>query len=450
MSNNQKIGKKVVNPLSAGSIIQIACEMLKYINKQILFHNERTAFIALNIARHMGLGKEYSLQNLVILSLFHTIGFFRDDTFFSYSASEDKIDYFTKDHFIESKYVFSCYYLEFMTPLKQDALALENFFQPYNKDMEKYIYQEKIKSILYFSARISDYIYRNPDSPLPEDLNSLEPGQFNPLVVQSFQQINHNNSIINQIKTKTHLNFLYNYVSKITLSDKDKNCYLKLVTYLLDFKSTSTMTHSINTSCYALALGMRFNLSQDDISQLFISSMLHDIGKICTPQKILEAPGKLSPEEMGIMRYHVNHSKKILTDLVPENILEDVYRHHEKLNGNGYPNHLTEAELSLIQRIITIADITSALSDSRSYKGEFSVEETFTIMQKMTDNGELDKNIISVLFNQYDSIMEDLRFFQKTLQADFSQIFMRYNDFVFNDIEPLVDAVEVIDTVEYI
>ena len=46
--------------------------------------------------------------------------------------------------------------------------------------------------------------------------------------------------------------------------------------------------------------------------------------------------------------------------------------------------------------------------------------------------------------------MEDLRFFQKTLQADFSQIFMRYNDFVFNDIEPLVDAVEVIDTVEYI
>ena len=150
------------------------------------------------------------------------------------------------------------------------------------------------------------------------------------------------------------------------------------------------------------------------------------------------------------MRYHVNHSKKILTDLVPENILEDVYRHHEKLNGNGYPNHLTEAELSLIQRIITIADITSALSDSRSYKGEFSVEETFTIMQKMTDNGELDKNIISVLFNQYDSIMEDLRFFQKTLQADFSQIFMRYNDFVFNDIEPLVDAVEVIDTVEYI
>ena len=246
------------------------------------------------------------------------------------------------------------------------------------------------------------------------------------------------------------MNFLYNYVSKITLSDKDKNCYLKLVTYLLDFKSTSTMTHSINTSCYALALGMRFNLSQDDISQLFISSMLHDIGKICTPQKILEAPGKLSPEEMGIMRYHVNHSKKILTDLVPENILEDVYRHHEKLNGNGYPNHLTEAELSLIQRIITIADITSALSDSRSYKGEFSVEETFTIMQKMTDNGELDKNIISVLFNQYDSIMEDLRFFQKTLQADFSQIFMRYNDFVFNDIEPLVDAVEVIDTVEYI
>lgn len=448
MSENQQVGKKVINPLSAGSIIHIACEMLKFINKQILFHNERTAFIALNLARHMGLGKEYSLNNLVILSLFHTIGFFRDDTFFSYSASEEEIDYFTKDHFIESKYVFSCYYLEFMTPLKQDALALENFFQPYNKDMEQYIYQEKIKSILYFSARISDYIHRNPYTQLPEDLNALDPGQFNPMVVQSFQQINQNNTIINQIKSKEHLKYLYNYVNKITLSEKDKNCYLKLLAYLLDFKSTSTMTHSINTSCYALALGMRFNLSQEDISQLFVSSILHDIGKICTPQKILEAPGKLSPEEMGIMRYHVNHSKKILSELVSDGILDDIYRHHEKLNGTGYPNHLTEPELTLIQRILTIADITSALNDSRSYKGKFSADKTFTIMQEMTDKGELDKNIIAVLFTQYDSILLDLKKFQKTLQADFSQIFSRYNDFVFNDVETLVDAVNVFDAVE--
>lgn len=442
MVEKRKNGKKVINPISAGSIISIACRMLKFINKQILFHNERTAFIALNIARHIGLGKEYSLQNLVILSLFHTIGFFRDDTFFSYSDNNADIDYFSKDHFVESKYVFSCYYLEYMTPLKNDALALENFLQPYNKDMEAYIYQEKIKSILYFSARISDFIRQHPDDPLPEDLNSLDPGQFNPLVVQSFEQINQSNNLIDQIKAKTHLNFLYNYISKITLSERDKNCYLKLLTYLLDFKSTSTMTHSINTSCYALSLGMRFNLSQDDISQLFISSMLHDIGKICTPQKILEAPGKLSPEEMGIMRYHVNHSKKILTDLVSDNILDDVYRHHEKLNGSGYPNHLTEPEITLIQRIITVADITSALNDSRSYKGKFSSDKTFSIMHEMTENGELDKNIMQVLFNQYDSIIKDLRKFQKTLQADFSKIFSKYNDFVFNKIDDIAELVE--------
>lgn len=440
-------GKKVVNPLSAGAIISIACRMLKYINKQILFHNERTAFIALHLARHMGLGKEYSLQNLVILALFHTIGFFNGTDFFSYSDTDEDIDYFSKNHEVESKYVFSCYYLEYMTPLKQDALSLENFLEPYNKDMENYLYQEKIKSILYFSARISDYIRRNPGQPLPQDLTTLAPGQFNPLVIQSFLRINQGNSLINQITQKTHLDYLYNYISKISLSEKDKNSYLKLLTYFLDFKSTSTMTHSINTSCYALAIGMRFNLSQDDISQLFISSMLHDIGKICTPQRILEAPGKLSPEEMGIMRYHVNHSRKILCDLVSDGIMEDVYRHHEKLNGSGYPNHLTESEITLIQRIITIADITSALNDSRSYKGKFESDKTFSILQDMTDAGELDKNVIEVLFTQYSSILKDLRIFQKTLQADFSTIFSKYNDFVFSDITS-IDINNIVDEIE--
>lgn len=442
MFYNEESNKKVVNPLSSGSILRIICEMLKQINKQILFHNERTAFIALNLARHIGLGKDYSLQNIVILSLLHTIGFFRNDTFFSYTDAEEKIDYFSKNHITESKYVFSCYYLEFMTPLKHDALALENFLQPYDKDMEQYVHQEKIKSILYFSARISDFIYKNPDSDLPQNLNNIAPNQFNPEIVHSFQQINRNNTIVSQIKEKQHLEYLDNYINKITLTDKEKNNYLKLIAYLLDFKSTSTMTHSINTSCYALALGMRFNLSQADISELFVSAMLHDIGKICTPQKILEAPGRLSPEEMGIMRYHVNHSKKILTDLVPTNILDDVYRHHEKLNGTGYPNHLTQENLTFIQRIITVSDITSALNDSRSYKDEYDADKTLSIIKEMTQNNELDSRVVDVLINHYDDIQKDIKMFQKTLKADFSKIFSNYNDFVFSNLDTLVEKIK--------
>ncbi len=112
-------------------------------------------------------------------------------------------------------------------------------------------------------------------------------------------------------------------------------------------------------------------LSPAKLSELYCSAILHDIGKIATPQRILEFPGKLAPEDMGIMRHHVNHSKRILSGHAPEQIIENVYRHHEKLDGKGYPRHLERKDLNLIQRILTVADITSALNDTRSYKAEF-------------------------------------------------------------------------------
>lgn len=435
--------KKVINPISPGSIITIACRMLKNINKHILFHNERTAFIALHIARRLNLGKSYSITNIVILALFHTIGFFKDDGFFGYSDSDSLKDLLQNNHETESKYVFGCYYLQYMTPLKKESLALETFYQSYNQDLDKFTYEEVIKSIIYFSARISDFIVKNPDQPLPQDLNSIAPNQFNPTVVKAFEKINQNDAIVNQIKSREHLTYLYNYIQKITMTDREKNQYLKLLVYILDFKSTSTMSHSINTACYALSLGLRFDLSQDMISELFVSALLHDIGKICTPQRILEASGGLSPEEMGIMRHHVNHSKRMVQDLVNEQILQNIYRHHEKLNGSGYPSKLNKNDISLVQRIITIADITSALSDSRSYKEKYDPEKTLGIINNMAEKGELDVDITNILTKNFTQIENEVTYLRKPLQADFSKILMKYNDFLFSD--SLIENFEILE-----
>lgn len=445
-SNNQKI----FSPIAPGSIITIACRMLKNVNKHILFHNERTAFISMYLARRLNLNKNYSISNIVILCLFHTIGFFKDDVFFNtadISLSAEK-DLFLNNHETEAKYVFACYYLQFMTPLKKESLALQSFFQPYNPDMERFIHEEKIKSIIYFAARVSEYVGKNPGAPLPEDLNQLDPEHFNPEVVEAFNKINTNNQMIAQIESKNHLNILYNYIQKIQMTDKEKNQYLKLLVYILDFKSTSTVTHSINTSCYALSLGMRLNLSNQLLSELFVSALLHDIGKICTPQRILEAPGQLSPEEMGIMRHHVNHSKKMVQDLVSPSILENIYRHHEKLNGKGYPQKLNKDQLNLLQRIITICDITSALNDSRSYKEKFDAEKTISILQKMAEDDELDKTVTNLLTSNFEAIKKDVHRFRKPLQADFSKILMKYNDYLFSD--SLIDNIQIHEDSDFI
>ena len=438
--------EQIHHVLKAPDMANIALRMLACINKEVVLHSVRTAYLCYKTVCVHPMNEECNSKKLVMLAIFHTLGFLREDFHFNYNPHDSNLDYFTNEKSIESKYVFACYYLEYMTPLKNDALALQNFLQPHNMDLRKYLYQEEYKDVIYMCARISDYIMKNPDKQLPADLNELAPGYFDPEYVEAFGIANKGNILTDKIRAGTHTEEINDFISTILLPEEENKMLEKMLIQLLDFKSTSTMKHSINTSGYALSLGLRMNLSSNDLTILYNSAFLHDIGKIATPQRILEFPGKLSPEDMGIMRHHVNHSKRILSGHVSEEIIETVYRHHEKLNGKGYPRHVEAKDLTLVQRILTVADITSALHDSRSYKGEFSKEKTLSIIKDMTKNGELDPEITKFVIEDFDALLEEQQFFQSMLSVDFSNVIVNYNNYILSDVGTIADSV--VDDVE--
>lgn len=441
---------KPKDTLNAGQIIRIANRMLFNINNSIVQHNERTAYLALKVAQAGGMNARCSITNLVILALFHTLGFFRQDLLYNDSPFASDFEFFSSEKKIESKYMFAYYYLEFMTPLKNDAQALEGFNLPFEETLKKFIYQTDYKSIIYMCARASDFIAKNPDKPFPADINELAPDYFDPAFAKVFNELNKNNALVDQIKNTDFFNELERFLYRVRMKPDDTHQILKLLVYFLDFKSTVTLTHSINTSCYALSLGKRLHLNDEDLNTLFTGAIVHDIGKIATPTRILEFPGKLSPEDMGIMRYHVNHTKRILGSIVSTGIFEAACRHHEKLNGNGYPSKLSAEELNTVQRVLTIADITSALTDNRSYKGEFSRERTLGIINDMTSKGELDTDIVEVLNQCFDDIRAEQKTFQIFLTVDFSNVLKEYNDYLFNDADLITQHIEDISEVEEI
>lgn len=413
--------------------------MLGSINKNITFHSLRTAYLAWKLTETIN-DNRLNTRNIVVLALYHTLGYFREDTIFGYNPHDTNIDFFSEEKQITSKYVFSCYYLKYMTPLGDDALALENFTQPFNEDMKHFLYQEKYKAIIYLCARISAYLYHHGDEYLPEDINEIAPGYFDTEYVRAFNIANRDNVLVEAVKDDNFVDELSDYLNTITFEKKDSEMLEKLLIYFLDFKSTYTVSHAINTSCYALSLGKRMKLNPEELSELYCSAILHDIGKIATPQRILEFPGKLSPEDMDIMKHHVNHSKRILSGHAPEQIIENVYRHHEKLNGTGYPQHLTGDKLNLIQRILTVADITSALNDSRSYKAEFSTDKTKSIITKMTEAGELDPAISKFVLEDFDTIVSEQQYLYKVLCVDFSHVLARHSDYIFDNTEFMADS----------
>ena len=153
-------------------------------------------------------------------------------------------------------------------------------------------------------------------------------------------------------------------------------------------------------------LARKMELPEHVCQQIYYGAMLHDLGKIGIPVSILEMPGRLSPEEMNIMRQHVVLSGQILDGCVDETIARIALRHHEKLDGAGYPLGLTGDELTSPERLLAVADIASALCMSRSYKEAYPKERCLAILWDMCQKGQIDKEIVSVLDSCFDEIME--------------------------------------------
>ena len=149
--------------------------------------------------------------------------------------------------------------------------------------------------------------------------------------------------------------------------------------------------------------------SGNDIRDVICAAMLHDLGKMEIPVEILEFPGKLSPQAMRVMRTHVDLTGQILGTNVSARVRDIALRHHEKLDGSGYPRGLSAVSLDMPQRIVAVADIISALTGTRSYKDAFSKEKTVSILKDMADNGLIDSMIVSMFVENYDTIMGAVR-----------------------------------------
>lgn len=187
--------------------------------------------------------------------------------------------------------------------------------------------------------------------------------------------------------------------------DEEANAYLAMLIHTIDFRSRVTVTHTVGVMEIGLQLARKMGFSEETCQQIYYGAMLHDLGKIGIPVSILESPGRLTQEDMAVMRSHVVLSGQILEGCVDPTIARIALRHHEKLDGSGYPLGLAKEDLTLPERLLAVADIASALCMSRSYKEAFSKERCLAILGEMCQKGELDKEITAALEKHFDEIM---------------------------------------------
>ncbi len=157
-----------------------------------------------------------------------------------------------------------------------------------------------------------------------------------------------------------------------------------------------TYVHSLRVAAYLSVFGHSIGMRDDELITLSTGGLLHDVGKMVTPQDILNKPSKLDGADWEVMKSHVENSGDILdrTPDVNAGIRIIAMQHHEKLDGSGYPLGLAGTNLSELARMSAIVDIFGALTDERAYKPAFPAEKAFAILNDL--DGQLDQKLVKV------------------------------------------------------
>lgn len=171
--------------------------------------------------------------------------------------------------------------------------------------------------------------------------------------------------------------FCFIYIRyKMKQLEKQKRIYRSIVNqsletfaHAIDAKDKDTNGHSIRVATYSRELARRMGFSSEIQEQIYYMGMLHDIGKIGIPDSILNKPGKLTEDEMLIIRSHPTIGGKILKDFTAiEGISDGARYHHERYDGTGYNKGLKGKEIPLYARIICVADCYDTMASHRVYK----------------------------------------------------------------------------------
>jgi len=169
---------------------------------------------------------------------------------------------------------------------------------------------------------------------------------------------------------------------------------IESLTSALDARDPYTAGHSRRVSQYACAIGRVMGLGRDQLNEIRVGALLHDVGKIGVRDNVLLKEGKLTPEETALIQQHPSIGRRILegvNGLQP--YLSVVELHHENWDGSGYPHGLRGEETPITARIVKIADAYDAMTSDRPYRQGMSHEKALSVFEQISGS-QLDPSVL--------------------------------------------------------
>lgn len=406
--------------INSKNVINIIRRTLNLIDKRLINHGERVSYILYKMLSCEKLYSREDILNFTVTGLLHDIGAYKNEEL------DNMVQFETKEIWGHS--IYGYLFLKYLSPIQKSAEIVLYHHLDYTKLKKLSCAYMAIASYLNLADRIDVYYMASEKIDIQDFKLKYGDTKFSMDALELYDKAEKHYHIIEHIRDSSYLEELNQLYQDMDFTHKEIEQFLTMLIYSIDFRSEFTVMHTITTVSISDEIGRLMNLSEDEKRSLHYGALLHDIGKISTPINILEAPRKLSEEEMSIMRNHVRMSEYILKDYINEDVLEIAIRHHEKLDGSGYHRGLIENQLTLPQKILAVADIISALCGKRSYKDSFPKEKIFEIISKDKAAGKLCPDTVDCVLSHFDEIMDNVLKNTSEPLKIYSDIKLKYNN----------------------
>ena len=386
------------NYYNANTILKFLRKVLNEINKSYVDSGMRTAFLMKRYLEKYKLDTELSHQH-VLLCMLKDIGLFYMDG--AVPSNDPALA-------AASSYAF----LHQCSPLGEAARPLLFYKAKYMEDVSNPDYEMGL--LMTLLDHVSLYIYERKDVDEIEEIlrEDRRKKKYHPDQVKKvIKLLKDHPDIIEKLNSESEL-YVYETSKYISLADYGTDTlgeFLDTTSFMFEFHNHETMAHTVTTAQIAYDLAISCKLTESTSRAIEIAGKVHDIGKIRVPLEILCFPGKLEGEALQVMQSHAKYTKEIIEGCFSYVIVEIAARHHEKLDGSGYPLGITKKDLTSADKVLAVADICSALYCKRSYKAAFTPEKIQSILLSDAKAGKLDERIVNHLIDDYDNIMKNAK-----------------------------------------
>lgn len=402
---------------NSNCIMHIISNMLKMQNPKLMDHGSRVGYLVAKMLEAQGKSKREIIDSY-ILGLLHDVGAYKTEEI-------DKLVQFeTEKVYDHSIYGYLILKLSDIMGKKTEAILYHH--TPWKELEQLNVEYSQLANLIFLADRVEIYL-RTKNKAI--SLGILEGTNcFSKENIDLFYLTEEKFGAQKRLLDGSYINDTEKYLYQAEFAEEELKKLIRMVAFLIDFRSESTVTHTITMVSAAVALAKLMKLDKQQIDEIYTGAYIHDLGKVAIPLEVLEKPGRLDNDEMEVMKTHIILTGNIISGHVSDNVYKIAMRHHEKLDGNGYPYGITEKEMSIAEKIVVVADIFSALTGKRSYKDSLPKEKVTSIMQQMVENHQISEEVVKVLIDNYEMVESQVKEDCREIIHNYEDIKVRYQE----------------------